>query len=132
MSEENFTDEDFTKSLDTVVMGIVERSRAEQRAEKPWATLWESSEQGLERLLSSAEQQMSEVVLNLSDVIETKFGIKCSRKLYNLLKALPFAFSAVRNTIEKEQSHVCCADKTRKVYYEEVLAEINAIKASKQ
>ena len=48
--------------------------------------------------------------------------------MYDLCKALPFAMNKLRNEIDKTQGMMCCADKARQVYYEEVLSEINRIK----
>jgi hypothetical protein len=119
---------EFETALHDVIGGIVERSRQEMKKEKPWPDLWKDSEHGLESLLSSACWDMQKTILALADVIQEKFQIKCSNRLCDLLQALPFAMDVVKETINREQGHVCCADKARNVYYEEVLAEINRIK----
>ena len=136
MSEETpVKEEDFHEALTSVITSIADRADAEMRKEKPFAELWEASEGGLRSLLSEAEHQMMGPVFGLCDIIKQRFGIKkISGKLYDLLKALPFAeiklhrMWKVREHIDDTQGMSCCMDKTREVYYQEVLEEINRIK----
>lgn len=120
--------EQFNKGLTEVVEYISKQARLEAEKTEPWKNLFEASEKGLRPALSEANRQCNAVIINLTDIIKEKFGIKhVSRKLYNMLKALPFAMNEVTNTIEKEQGLSCCADKARYIYAEEVLAEIKFI-----
>ena len=130
MSDENaITEESFHEALTAVCTSLAERADAERRKEKPWAELWDASEGGLRSLLSEAQHQMSGPVHSVCDIIKQRFGIKrISGKLYDLLKALPFAMWDVRQHISDTQGMSCCADKAREAYYQEVLAEINRIK----
>jgi hypothetical protein len=117
--------EEFGKALEDVIGGILARADVERRGTQAWKDLWGASEQGLQSLLSEADHQTSSTIITLGRVIEQRFGLKhLSDKLYNLLKALPFAMNYVRDKINDEQGLSCCADKARRVYYEEVLAEI--------
>lgn len=130
MSDEAKTgEESFHEALTAVCTSLAERADAERRKEQPWAELWDASEGGLRSLLSEAEHQMMGPVLNLCDIIKKRFGIKrISGRLYDLLKALPFAMWSVRHHIDKTQGMSCCADKARQAYYQEVLEEIDRIK----
>lgn len=129
MKENTISDTEFGKALDQVLTGLVERSRAEAQKTEPWKQLFTASEQGLQGLLSEASHQCNSVILNLSDLIKQKFGLaRISPRLYDLLKALPFAMNQLRDTIQDEQGLLCCADKARRAYYEEVLAEIERLK----
>lgn len=125
MAEENFE-----QALDSVLTSIVDRARTENKQEDAWKELFEASEQGLQGLLSKASDQSNHVLGNAIHVIEERFQIKASSRLCDLVKALPFAMWKIRCKIEKEQGSSCCADKARRSYYEEVLAEINKIKNS--
>ena len=121
--------EEFGKALEDVFSHILQRADEERKQSEPWKQLFASSEKGLQGLLSEANNQMMKIALNTTHAIEEKFGIKCTDKLFNLVKALPFAMNYVRDKIDDEQGMSCCADKARRVYYEEVLDEINKIKA---
>ena len=89
--------------------------------------MFAASERGLESLLSEASRDMERVILNVGSVIEKRFKIKISNKLYSLLKALPYAMHGLRENITDKEGNGCCADKTRLIYYEEVLAEIKKL-----
>jgi hypothetical protein len=120
--------DEFGKALSDVIGGIVKRAEAERQKSAPWKDLYTASEDGLYPLLSEANHQTSSIILGLSDIIQEKFGLKrTSHKLYDLLKALPFAMNKVRDEIEQSQGRGSCADKARQVYYEEVLEEIRRI-----
>lgn len=123
----------FGKVLEEVCCGILQRAEHDRRQTDSWKNLWAASEHDLKGLLSEASDQTGSIILNLCSVIQERFGIKhLSDKLYNLLKALPFAMNHVRDKINDEQGLSCCADKARLVYYEEVLAEIQRIQESQK
>lgn len=126
MSDEK---EDFNAALASVLDGIVARSKEERKSSEPWANLWNASENGLRGLLSQADLEMMRIALNTCDIIKEKFEInQISDELFDLIKALPFAMHYVEKEITAEEGFSCCVDKTRHVYYEKVLAAINAIK----
>lgn len=121
---------DFNAVLGEVITGLVARFEEDRQKSDPWKELFAASEGGLRGLLSEAQHKTNSIILDLSSVIQKKFGLKrTSRKLYDLLKALPFAMNHLRDHIQNEDSNSCCADKARMVYYEEVLAEIKRIQA---
>lgn len=128
LTESNPATEGFTTQLNVILDGMVESAREEAAKTEPWKELFAASEQGLQGLLSQAAHQCNGVILNLARVIEKRFGVSTSNDLYDLLKALPFAMLHLRNTIDDEQGGCCCADKARRIYYETVLAEIEAIR----
>lgn len=120
----------FEATLATVIEHMCSVARSEAQKTEPWKNLFASSEHGLQGLLSETQHQMNAVVHNTIDVIKQKFEIKrVSNELYDLIKLLPYAGAALRESITKEQGNCCCADKTRRIYYEQVLAEIEKIKA---
>lgn len=126
-------DEAFGKALEEVCNGILQRADAKRRETDAWKNLWAASEHDLRSLLSEADHQTGSIILALADVVQKRFGLKhLSDKLYNLLKALPFAMWNVRERINDTQGLSCCADKARQVYYEEVLAEIQRIQESQK
>jgi len=126
-------DAEFGKALEEVCDTITRRAEARFRGTDAWKSLWAASEHGLQSLLSEADHQTGSTILVLADVIKQKFGLThLSDKLYNLLKALPFAMWHVREKISDAQGNSCCADKARLVYYEEVLAEIQRIQESQK
>lgn len=120
--------EDFDKSLTQILTSLSNRANEGRRGTDSWKFMFEKSEQGLRGLLSEAQRQSMTIILNLTKVIEERYQIVCSAKLYDLCKALPFAMNKLRNEIDETQGMMCCADKARQVYYEEVLSEINRIK----
>ena len=131
MPLESNEDEDFNKALEEVIGSIMERADAERAKEKPYQDMWAASEQGLKSLIDEAHNQCSHVIIGLCDVIKKKFNIRMTNKLYDLLKALPFAWKKVEKTIIDKEGHSCCIDKTRFLYYQEVLAEIKRIQEEK-
>lgn len=120
--------ESLLEALENVCNSIVKRANEESKKSEPWKELFDASEQGLISLLNKADMQMMETVLSTATIITDKFGIRCSDKLFDLLKALPFVMNRVTNEIEKQQGMSCCADKARRVYYEEVLSEIERLR----
>ena len=121
---------EFNKALGTVITSLLERARESARGTDSWKNLFTASEHGLESLIDDADLQTGSIIHNLIDVIQQKFGIKhCSTKLYDLLSALPFSMRKLRDKIKAEQGLSCSSDKARHVYYEEVLEEINRIRA---
>lgn len=123
--------EAFGNSLETVVLSILERSDAERRESEPWKDLFRASEGGLEGIIYDADHKLMEIVLTTTDVISQKFGVRCSNRLFNLVKAIPFALNRVSDEIEESQGHVCHADKARRVYVEEIMTEIHRLKKEK-
>jgi len=115
---------EFGNSLETVFSALAKRFEEESSQTEPWKNLFKASDQGLKGILSEADMQMMRVVLNTTDVIKKKFGIRMSNKLYNLIKALPFVMNRLKDTIREQQGLSCCADKAREVFYQEVMAEI--------
>jgi hypothetical protein len=129
-SKEPISEAEFGQALGEVITGLAARFDEQRRQSDPWKELFAASEGGLRGLLSEAQHKTNSIILDLSSVIQEKFGLKrTSRKLYDLLKALPFAMNQLRDHIQTEDSHSCCADKARMIYYEEVLAEIKRIQA---
>lgn len=126
-------DAEFGNALKDVFSFILKRAEDERKQTEPWKQLFVASEHGLAGILDNAEHQMMAPVLSLCDIIQEKFGIpRISDKLFQLLQALPFAMNAVTKSIEDTQGRACSADKARRVYYEEVLAEIELIKQGSQ
>ena len=121
------TEETFNEALGEVINSMVNRFRKERQQSEPWKDLFKASEKGLLQLLSNANHQIGSIILDVSDMIEEKFNIKVSKKLYDLIKALPFAMWELRTNIQNEDGSCCCADKARQIYYEEVLAEIKKL-----
>ena len=121
-------DEAFGKALENVVSSILERSDAERRETQPWKNLFKASEGGLEGIIYEADHQLMAIVLSTAETISQKFGVRCSNKLFNLVKALPFALNQVEDEIQNSQGFSCCADKARRVYGEEIMAEIHRLK----
>ncbi len=72
MSDEK---EDFNAALESVLDGIVARSKEERKNSEPWANLWNASENGLRGLLSQADLEMMRIALNTCDIIKEKFVI---------------------------------------------------------
>jgi len=116
--------EEFGNALESVFNGILKRSHEEREQTEPWKNLFTASEQGLRGILSEANSQMVRVTIDTTDIIQKKFGIRCSNKLHGLIKALPFVMNKLGDAIHDEQGLSCCSDKARQVYYDEVLAEI--------
>lgn len=121
-------EETFEQELTTVITSLCDRAKEERQKEKPWQDLFAASEEGLMSVLSEAHRQMKRTILDSAFLIEKKFNIKISNRLFYLLQALPCAMHDLRENLTKEEGISCCADKTRRIYYEEVLAEINRIK----
>lgn len=117
--------ENFGKTLEDVFSHILERAEKERQETEPWKSLFEASDQGLISLLSEANSQMLKVVFNTVSIIEKNYSIRCSPKLYALIKALPFIMNNLTDQIKDQQGLSCCADKARKIYCDEVLAEIS-------
>lgn len=115
---------EFGNELENIFEHILKRADKERQESEPWKQLFEASEQGLRGILSEAKDQMMPIVLNTTRIIELKFGIKCSNKLFNLVKALPYVMSHVSGAIHEQQGLSCCSDKARQVYYQEVMDEI--------
>lgn len=126
MSDEK---EDFNTALTSVLDNIIERSREERKKSQPWEGLFSASENGLRALLTKADLDMTRIALSTCDIIRERFEINSiSDKLWDLIKAIPFAMHYVEKDIYTTEGNSCCVDKTHKVYYEAVLAEINVIK----
>ena len=122
-------DEAFGAAIADVCGNILARADAERKQSQPWKDLFTAgNEKGLQGILSSADHQMMSIALTTVKVIEEKFEIQCTDKLFNLIKMLCFAMNYVEDVIHDQQGLSCCADKARRVYYEEVMAEIEFIK----
>lgn len=118
-------DVEFMKGLKSVVTGIMDRARAEQRASEPWKALWEASEKGVERLLSDAADRTGETLGALADVIQERFGLKTiPPDLHTLIKALPYAMNEVGDRIKGEQGYRYSSDKKRHAYSLQVIDAI--------
>ncbi len=121
------SDEEFEKALHEVVTSLAERADAERAKEKPYQDLFAASQNGLKSLLSKTSDQMSHIAHSTTDIIRKQFKINTvSKKLFDLIKALPFAMWDLRCYIDTQEMG-CCADKARDIYYQEVLAEIQRI-----
>lgn len=116
------------QALAEVIGGLLARADAEREKSESYKNLWDASENNLRSLLSEAHHQMMEPIMSVCKVIEEKFEVRISDKLYDLIKLLPVAMSELREHITEKEGHSCCADKTREIYYQEVLAEINRLK----
>jgi len=121
--------EDFGKALEDVFSHILKRADEERQQSEPWKNLFSASEQGLRGILSESRDQMRTTAMNTINVIKLKFGIECSNKLFGLIMALPYAMHKLGDAIRDQQGNSCCVDKAREVYYQEVLDEINKLKA---
>lgn len=125
LSEE--AQKEFGDALKSVCDNILKIADEERKKSEPWKQLFSKSEQGLSSILSKAEDQMMEIALNVATLISEKFNIRCSDKLFDLIRAMPFALPYVEKGIEETQGFACCVDKANKVYYEEVLNEIHRL-----
>jgi len=125
--------EDFGKALEEVCSNLLKRADEERQQTEPWKNLFAASEQGLKGILSESKNQMMTIALNTTKVITQKFGIRCSDKLFGLIKALlwlsstKYAMSYAGDAIHDQQGLSCCVDKAREVYYREVLEEIRKL-----
>jgi hypothetical protein len=119
--------EQFGNALDDVFSHILQRADEERKKSEPWNKLFAASEEGLKGILSESHDQMRSIALSTIKVIQQKFGIRCSNKLFHLIYALPFAMYHITDAIQEEQGNSCCVDKARHVYYEEVLDEIRKL-----
>lgn len=107
-----------------VLDSLYKRAREERESKEPYKNLFKASEKGLKSLLSQASKDCNGIIINLGSVIEKKFNIKLSNKLYKLLKLMPYALGDLRKEISEKESGPCEADKMREIYYQEVLEEI--------
>lgn len=123
----NEAQEDFGQALEEVCSNLLKRADEERQQTEPWKNLFAASEQGLKGILSESKNQMMTIALNTTEVITQKFGIRCSDKLFGLIKALPYAMSYAGDAIHDQQGLSCCVDKAREVYYQEVLEEIRKL-----
>lgn len=128
-SDEAISQEEFNLQLKEIFTKMVNRARAEAKTTPAWQGLWEASEGGLQSTLNEANHQIRQIIMNLSDVIKTRFEIESlNQELYDLLYLMPYAMNKLKEAIREEEGHTCCADKTRHTYYLMVLDEINKLR----
>ena len=111
MTKPLFTEAEFSLALHEVVTSLAQRADEERRKEDGFKAMWEASEKGLRSLISEAYHQMTRISLGLGDAIEERFKVNISKKLWDLIRALPFAMGEVRGHISDAQGMSCCADK---------------------
>lgn len=105
-------DKDFLKSLESVADSLLEVAKAEREKKDSYKDLFSSSDSNdITGLLRKAELQMSEVALDVSHILQEKYGIKVSNDKFWILMALPYACEILERELRKEEGYACCVDK---------------------
>jgi citrate lyase gamma subunit len=103
-------EENFKESLGKVIGGIAELARNERRETDSYKEIAEADTVAL--AIKSAEERMGTIVLDLSSVLEDKFGIKINNETYNFLKRLPYEQGIAEKEVVEEQGRTDCWPKS--------------------
>jgi len=110
MKDKPIGKEKIEKNIKNVIDNILNLANEERKKSKGYKDLFNHDE--VKGVIIDAEDKMMEIVLNTVTVLEEKYHIKIDNEKYDTILALPLISSLIERLITKEESSVCCVDKT--------------------
>jgi hypothetical protein len=97
--------------LKAVMEGLLDMADKERQADPKYQEMFKKGT-SYGGLISEVEHQMQGPALDACDVLEKRFGIKCTNEVYTFVLAIPLLSHLLEKKITAEESSVCCVDKT--------------------
>lgn len=101
-------------ALASVLGGLLSQAKSDREGSDAYKLLFASyADGGVSRAVFSAERKMTEVALDLANILREQAGVEVGNELWDVMLALPLAMALVRRDIVADMGNSCCADKAR-------------------
>jgi hypothetical protein len=119
-------------ALASVMDGLLSRAEAERAKSTPYQLLFgQFKDNGLAAAVFEAEQKMSQIAMDLMQLLESAAGIKIDNDVFAVVMGLPLAMHLAEEDIRKKDGLACCVDKAslllRTFLYERLQLNVEAI-----
>lgn len=119
-------------ALTDVMGGLLARAAEERSKSAPYQMLFgQFRDNGLAAAVFEAEQKMSQIAMDLMQLMESTAGIKIDNDVFAVVMGLPLAMHLAEEDIRKKDGLACCVDKAslllRTFLYERLQLDVEAI-----
>jgi hypothetical protein len=109
-------EEKFKEAMTSVLTSLLARANKERAETEPYKELFAASEKGLEPFCRELERKFRSVVLDASQVLESK-GFEVTNEVWDFLAAIPIISRRLEREISNQEGICCCVDKTFHIIY---------------